>query len=85
MAEWNLVVPLPQSGKKVTAVTAPNNIASGIFEREQQDFGFIDYIGETRFVITPYISENASRSAKQHNPSVRRYSKRRSECDTAKC
>ena len=37
-----LVVPFPQPGKKATAVIAPNNIASGVFEREQQDFGFID-------------------------------------------
>jgi len=84
-----LVVPFPQPGKKATAVTAPNKTASGIFEREQQDFGFIDqspYIISARPVslTTPYISGNASRSAKQQNPSVRGYSKRRSESDTAK-
>jgi hypothetical protein len=36
-----LLVPLPQPGKKATAVIAPNIIASDTFEREQ-DFGFID-------------------------------------------
>jgi len=54
-----LVVPFPQPGKKATAVTAPNKTASGIFEREQQDFGFIDqspYIISARPVSSLHLT-----------------------------
>jgi len=43
-----LVVPFPQPGQNATAVIAPNKIASGVFERDQLDFGFIDHPPDTR-------------------------------------
>src|SRR5215831_15334788 len=74
-----LVVPLPQPGKKTTAVTAPNNIASGIFGSEQQDFGFIGstsihfalelYRRDPR-VIRPYICGNLRVHPSNTNPAL---------------
>src|SRR5215831_13267936 len=73
--------PFPQPGKKVVAVTAPNNIASAAFDGKQQDFDFIDqppyirpgvYRPDPYWALTsgnPYICGNALGFSRQHKTS----------------